>query len=190
MIRFQICIFDILNTAVTHWYAFDESCDSLSNLYLWHIKYSLYLDTLDDLHVVIRFQICIFDILNTALVAALHSTRCCDSLSNLYLWHIKYSGVYRIFMIPSVVIRFQICIFDILNTANYSCRNQTNSCDSLSNLYLWHIKYSCCRFARSQRCVVIRFQICIFDILNTAIWKEKKERHVLWFAFKFVSLTY
>ena len=166
------------------------SCDSLSNLYLWHIKYSFTFNSLFISSVVIRFQICIFDILNTAVTHWYAFDESCDSLSNLYLWHIKYSGVYRIFMIPSVVIRFQICIFDILNTANYSCRNQTNSCDSLSNLYLWHIKYSCCRFARSQRCVVIRFQICIFDILNTAIWKEKKERHVLWFAFKFVSLTY
>ena len=42
----------------------------------------------------------------------------------------------------AVVIRFQICIFDILNTAP--------------------IPSSC------GLCVVIRFQICIFDILNTA----------------------
>ena len=42
-----------------------------------------------DFRVVIRFQICIFDILNTAIVYFLYK----------------------------VVIRFQICIFDILNTA-------------------------------------------------------------------------
>ena len=41
MIRFQICIFDILNTAPVAWNAMKE-------------------------RVVIRFQICIFDILNTA----------------------------------------------------------------------------------------------------------------------------
>ena len=44
----------------------------------------------------------------------------------------------------TVVIRFQICIFDILNTA---CGGAI-----LNNLK-----------------VVIRFQICIFDILNTAL---------------------
>ena len=42
-----------------------------------------------------------------------------------------------------VVIRFQICIFDILNTAY---------------CYIFVFQWS----------VVIRFQICIFDILNTA----------------------
>ena len=42
-----------------------------------------------------------------------------------------------------VVIRFQICIFDILNTAP----------DSRTII---------------RKLVVIRFQICIFDILNTA----------------------
>ena len=42
-----------------------------------------------------------------------------------------------------VVIRFQICIFDILNTARFDLHAETQE-------------------------VVIRFQICIFDILNTA----------------------
>ncbi len=35
--------------------------------------------------VVIRFQICIFDILNTAFKAGLAASISCDSLSNLYL---------------------------------------------------------------------------------------------------------
>ena len=35
-----------------------------------------------------------------------------------------------------VVIRFQICIFDILNTAGGELPMATQSCDSLSNLYL------------------------------------------------------
>ena len=35
-----------------------------------------------------------------------------------------------------VVIRFQICIFDTLNTANTAGGYIPNRCDSLSNLYL------------------------------------------------------
>ena len=35
-----------------------------------------------------------------------------------------------------VVIRFQICIFDILNTAEKYNMPVGQSCDSLSNLYL------------------------------------------------------
>ena len=35
--------------------------------------------------VVIRFQICIFDILNTAAAPGTLMPTCCDSLSNLYL---------------------------------------------------------------------------------------------------------
>ena len=35
-----------------------------------------------------------------------------------------------------VVIRFQICIFDILNTADQIAKDGDASCDSLSNLYL------------------------------------------------------
>ena len=35
-----------------------------------------------------------------------------------------------------VVIRFQICIFDILNTAIHTTKIKRLGCDSLSNLYL------------------------------------------------------
>ena len=92
--------------------------------------------------VVIRFQICIFDILNTAELENSSRHYSCDSLSNLYLWHIKYSEWIKSAKIPFVVIRFQICIFDILNTALAEAQASKASCDSLSNLYLWHIKYS------------------------------------------------
>ena len=67
-----------------------------------------------------------------------------------------------------VVIRFQVCIFDILNTAVLKMEEQATCCDSLSSLYLWHIKYSSERAEAEALRVVIRFQVCIFDILNTA----------------------
>ena len=118
------------------------SCDSLSNLYLWHIKYSSFTEIQSVVIVVIRFQICIFDILNTARSRRYFFATGCDSLSNLYLWHIKYSSPYRLYSFLPVVIRFQICIFDILNTADTLLFLSWDSCDSLSNLYLWHIKYS------------------------------------------------
>ena len=66
----------------------------------------------------------------------------CDSLSSLYLWHIKYSEGDRQDSPTGVVIRFQVCIFDILNTAQQEAHDKKVCCDSLSSLYLWHIKYS------------------------------------------------
>ena len=140
--------------------------------------------------VVIRFQICIFDILNTAKLWKNRTTRSCDSLSNLYLWHIKYSWEVAQAAMEAVVIRFQICIFDILNTAKRLLGLHQRSCDSLSNLYLWHIKYSPYLHSHTIFLVVIRFQICIFDILNTAFPNRFLIHFWLWFAFKFVSLTY
>ena len=166
------------------------SCDSLSNLYLWHIKYSSTQTEKMVSWVVIRFQICIFDILNTATVYSSDKKVRCDSLSNLYLWHIKYSNFRYGRKGNKVVIRFQICIFDILNTARSKDRNSRAGCDSLSNLYLWHIKYSTRYILWTKKRVVIRFQICIFDILNTAWELYNGFLPWLWFAFKFVSLTY
>ena len=190
MIRFQICIFDILNTAFVGSLVRTACCDSLSNLYLWHIKYSPPVCTCRCGQVVIRFQICIFDILNTACIWLIWIDDCCDSLSNLYLWHIKYSKHLYHRACTYVVIRFQICIFDILNTATWHITRCTVRCDSLSNLYLWHIKYSGLLLLYPRVPVVIRFQICIFDILNTAIRGKTVPACMLWFAFKFVSLTY
>ena len=138
----------------------------------------------------IRFQICIFDILNTAFWHWERRAVRCDSLSNLYLWHIKYSLMQYLLLSVRVVIRFQICIFDILNTAEIKRTHVLDRCDSLSNLYLWHIKYSNGKKYFIDSLVVIRFQICIFDILNTANVEGMIERWELWFAFKFVSLTY
>ena len=138
----------------------------------------------------IRFQICIFDILNTADQFVFDAGLCCDSLSNLYLWHIKYSFFPYRYNWWLVVIRFQICIFDILNTADQFVFDAGLCCDSLSNLYLWHIKYSTRREISQAVLVVIRFQICIFDILNTAMARSSRAIEGLWFAFKFVSLTY
>ena len=138
----------------------------------------------------IRFQICIFDILNTAIARNIVPCSGCDSLSNLYLWHIKYSGELGKPNCGIVVIRFQICIFDILNTAVANMGKADYCCDSLSNLYLWHIKYSYLTRFEFLSEVVIRFQICIFDILNTAYGTRCLGSNLLWFAFKFVSLTY
>ena len=165
-------------------------CDSLSNLYLWHIKYSIDMCLYPTFIVVIRFQICIFDILNTANKKAVTNLVSCDSLSNLYLWHIKYSSCQQKLFLTFVVIRFQICIFDILNTAHKNGYAKILCCDSLSNLYLWHIKYSRKDRRNVSTTVVIRFQICIFDILNTAHSPNLLIDVRLWFAFKFVSLTY
>ena len=140
--------------------------------------------------VVIRFQVCIFDILNTAKWYDSRRIYSCDSLSSLYLWHIKYSYNNLQDLCYSVVIRFQVCIFDILNTAGLFYGTSLVCCDSLSSLYLWHIKYSFFVRQSKPRFVVIRFQVCIFDILNTASRVYGRYCWGLWFAFKFVSLTY
>ena len=168
VICFQICIFDILNTAVRRMPGWSFRCDLLSNLYLWHIKYSKKAISKMLHRVVICFQICIFDILNTAWHKIITSKQGCDLLSNLYLWHIKYSNKVLKKTIVWVVICFQICIFDILNTAIEYTIMVYDGCDLLSNLYLWHIKYSVELRRMNYIAVVICFQICIFDILNTA----------------------
>ena len=143
-------------------------------------------------------------------------TRRCDLLSNLYLWTIgnnRNQGGYRRYI---VVIYFQICIFEPLETTNspgffgiqllwftfkfvslnhwkqlcswgflYSIR-----CDLLSNLYLWTIGNNTTSKSRIWEPVVIYFQICIFEPLETTSTTSLILTTTLWFTFKFVSLNH
>ena len=68
--------------------------------------------------VVICFQTYIFVILNTAFHLIEAVPGCCDLLSNLYLCHIEYSVLSRLWEKKVVVICFQTYIFVILNTAD------------------------------------------------------------------------
>ena len=142
VICFQVYIFDILDTAPFAALAIDFSCNLLSSLYLWHIRYSRYLHWGFERVVVICFQVYIFDILDTALLTEKSSLDGCNLLSSLYLWHIRYSLCQWVPREPWVVICFQVYIFDILDTASACTRSDLRSCNLLSSLYLWHIRYS------------------------------------------------
>ena len=121
-------------------------CELLSFLYLWHIRNSNILGNHCHLLVVNCFHFYIFDISETVssgqnyhytslwiafifisltyqkqfLQANIFSTRCCELLSFLYLWHIRNSKLQRIKIINTVVNCFHFYIFDISETVNYS----------------------------------------------------------------------
>ena len=119
-------------------------CDLLSNLYLWTIGNNIPADTAEPIPVVIYFQICIFEPLETTdpcaqpawsrlwftfkFVSLNHWKQPageeeipvlrCDLLSNLYLWTIGNNSCPFIILTQTVVIYFQICIFEPLETTN------------------------------------------------------------------------
>ena len=141
--------------------------------------------------VVIYFQICIFEPLETTI------RLCCRRR-------------------PLVVIYFQICIFEPLETTRrrlYMPRFQlwftfkfvslnhwkqrpgkqrgvAHCCDLLSNLYLWTIGNNRSTRRSAHRRVVIYFQICIFEPLETTPIEYRISIVPLWFTFKFVSLNH
>ena len=137
-------------------------------------------------------------------------------LSNLYLWRIGNNSSEFVRGYSAVVICFQICIFDVSETmvdsrdvsgvmlwfafkfVSLTYRKQYSGnywhigvcCDLLSNLYLWRIENNYYRIFYYTVAVVICFQICIFDVSKTIARLKGWELLKLWFAFKFVSLTY
>ena len=141
-------------------------CDLLSNLYLWTIENNLVLSWYILHLVVICFQICIFELLKTTTslwqprlgllwfafkfvslnywkqlkVSGSHWWASCDLLSNLYLWTIENNCRFEGEIPESVVICFQICIFELLKTTTLRNILLLGSCDLLSNLYLWTIE--------------------------------------------------
>ena len=140
----------------------------------------------------------------------------CDLLSKLYLWLTSYIQSLCRAVCTLVVICFQNCIFDLLHTSYllafyapsllwfafkivsltyfihqwYSCLKNKSSCDLLSKLYLWLTSYIMWGVFVYVFLVVICFQNCIFDLLHTSTLSGCISLHLLWFAFKIVSLTY
>ena len=171
------------------------SCDLLSNLYLWTIGNSFHFRTDSAWPVVICFQICTFEPLETAKEEQLWE--------RILLWfafkfvplnHWK-QRVYCHAGLALVVICFQICTFEPLETAGIFSKNHSLTlwfafkfvplnhwkqlvlslgngficCDLLSNLYLWTIGNSHLVYCSAFPLVVICFQICTFEPLETAL---------------------
>ena len=166
--------------------------------------------------VVIYFQICIFEPLETTTPSETDFT--------ILLWftfkfvslnHWKQLIIIKKFLF-SVVIYFQICIFEPLETTctvytillhslwftfkfvslnHWKQRTwlhefQDIGCDLLSNLYLWTIGNNISKTYAYKYNVVIYFQICIFEPLETTLQPRIRRFNALWFTFKFVSLNH
>ena len=118
--------------------------------------------------VVICFQISIFEPLNTAKTCVIWSRLSlwfAFKLVSLNHWIQLTNGS---FTIDAVVICFQISIFEPLNTAHYEIHVQERrlwfafKLVSLNHWIQLHSVY------KPRKCVVICFQISIFEPLNTA----------------------
>ena len=139
MICFQICTFEPLETTNQRCNEFTLRCDLLSNLYLWTIGNNIGISTADINIVVICFQICTFEPLETTpstLITKLILLWFAFKFVPLNHWkqHHNYYHTHR-----QVVICFQICTFEPLETTQTRIGYAHLSCDLLSNLYLWTI---------------------------------------------------
>ena len=242
VICFQICTFEPLETTIKHkelndrklWFAFKfvplnhwkqqnpsyclklYSCDLLSNLYLWTIGNNFILGDGCHYAVVICFQICTFEPLETTRIvkySAYVALWFAFKFVPLNHWKQQQEEFHRPLR---VVICFQICTFEPLETTHrdininvvvlwfafkfvplnhwkqhqISIHNITFSCDLLSNLYLWTIGNNKTHHIALNLTVVICFQICTFEPLETTMYERQLGDQWLWFAFKFVPLNH
>ena len=141
-------------------------------------------------NVVICFQISIFEPLNTAAAV-------CKERFGMLWFAFKLVSLNHwiqpaLFLLAcdSVVICFQISIFEPLNTACCCCwvsKELLWFAFKLVSLNHWIQRLS--EYSLSVM-VVICFQISIFEPLNTAISSTYILPNLLWFAFKLVSLNH
>ena len=190
MICFQISIFEPLETTISIsiqipsglWFAF-----KLVSLNHW--KQLLHNINKSD-HVVICFQISIFEPLETtnATISCIKS-QLWFAFKLVSLNHWKQLNI-RNNNTGCVVICFQISIFEPLET--------TVPFGYITGQLLWfafklvslnHWKQLRC-YMLGQAIVVICFQISIFEPLETTIASDNLVQEALWFAFKLVSLNH
>ena len=190
VICFQISIFEPLETAQfsfwdvgrTLWFAF-----KLVSLNHWKQQDVF---SIPKLHVVICFQISIFEPLETASAfRELTKNMLWFAFKLVSLNHWKQQDV---FSIPKlhVVICFQISIFEPLETASAFrelTKNMLWFAFKLVSLNHWKQPLW---IIVSRHTVVICFQISIFEPLETAKVCDDAQVNELWFAFKLVSLNH
>ena len=98
--------------------------------------------------------------------------------------------IHYAFYTPSVVICFQISIFEPLETTfphQYTHKVQLWFAFKLVSLNHWKQRFLWCQIIKS---VVICFQISIFEPLETTKNRQQCCCYWLWFAFKLVSLNH
>ena len=140
--------------------------------------------------VVICFQISIFEPLKTAQFISFHiATELWFAFKLVSLNHWKQRQYGQI-VSHTVVICFQISIFEPLKTAyEWYGKYVYKLWFAFKLVSLNHWKQRYCR-ERSKNRVVICFQISIFEPLKTANRPKIGKDRELWFAFKLVSLNH
>ena len=216
VIYFQICIFEPLETtksissrgssmlwftfkfvSLNHWKQLITSlisifpgCDLLSNLYLWTIGNNTSSRFINTCKLWFTFKFVSLNHWKQPSQNRWLWKLCCDLLSNLYLWTIGNNKNASDNAVLEVVIYFQICIFEPLETTLLSKASRlhllwfTFKFVSLNHWKQRHI------ITGGRSCVVIYFQICIFEPLETTKIVIFQSLYMLWFTFKFVSLNH
>ena len=190
VICFQSIIFDILKTTLETASLIQSSCDLLSIYYLWHTENNkiVYLQKKRLLWFAFNLLSLTYwkqhYFLNGQLVNG------CDLLSIYYLWHTENNVCPISTLSAVVVICFQSIIFDILKTTHSGTSSAIITLWFAFNLLsLTYWKQPIVHYDNLPH-VVICFQSIIFDILKTTRQRYGLYRHLLWFAFNLLSLTY
>ena len=107
-----------------------------------------------------------------------------------YLWGIRNSTCSLWVPCIAVVICFESLSLNYWEQPQLGTLSCPTRCDLLSSLYLWAIGNSNLLFLSLVFIIVICFQICTFEPLETAYLSVNGLPILLWFAFKFVPLNH
>ena len=193
----------------------NAGCDLLLNLYLWRIKHTRHYPYNASPWLWFAFKFVSLTYQTHSREASNATIERCDLLLNLYLWRIKHTSKSCLSRIALLWFAFKFVSLTYQTHFHKATNRKFTSCDLLLNLYLWRIKHTV--FTSFGTLVLLWFAFKFVSLtyqthcvsyprrdrgrcdllLNLYLWRIKhtgetwvRNTDTLWFAFKFVSLTY
>ena len=184
-IAFRFCIFVLWTQFATSTKPSSKSCELLSDFVYSFFEHNNSSSTRHSAAVVNCFQILYIRSLNTMTSPNIHTTLCCELLSDFVYSFFEHNWFSVSTMPPPLWIAFRFCIFVLWTQSRPLPRLLRHSCELLSDFVYSFFEHNALYSFFFCDLVVNCFQILYIRSLNTIVRALLRPPDGLWIAFRF-----